>query len=299
MDSTISPDRDAIIGSLAAMTIREEADYPYEQWLADKCGWSLDYARRVTLEYHRFLYLCTKQPATPSKDIDAAWHGHLMHSRHYFEILPQILGRPVHHTPGRAGQGAAEDRGKWLDQYERTLAAYEDVFCELPPKDIWPRPVARPTSARQPDQTQTQETDMKMIFYAAFLSAGLITMNAFSVSVPIQIAIAIAFLIFMALSYLGANQQAVREELSPRPRITKRNHAEARGHRKNTSRRDAGNTVIEGDDGLAGSAVFFHGASARGKTYHESSSHHDDWSDSSDSASSCGGSSCGGGCGGD
>lgn len=113
-------------------------DLPFESRLARENGWSLAFARRVVLEYKRFLYLAVAsgQPVTPSEQVDQAWHLHLTYSRSYWERLcKDVLGQPLHHNPT---QGGPDEGAKFRAQYEQTLEAYRAAFEQEPPADVWP-----------------------------------------------------------------------------------------------------------------------------------------------------------------
>jgi len=130
---------DPLWAALAAMQVGPPgAESRFTTRLARENDWSLAHAESVMGEYRRFLYLIarTSGPLTPSDDVDRAWHLHLLHSRHYWDILcGQILGRPLHHDP--AGGGAAEAI-RHRRQYQATLSRYRAVFGEDPPSAIWP-----------------------------------------------------------------------------------------------------------------------------------------------------------------
>lgn len=91
-------------------------------------------AARATDEYVRFLYLALTTPdvVAPSAIVDEVWHLHLLDSRDYFDrFCPTVLGRTLHHRPGRP----APDRDP---AYERTRARYAEEFGAPPPADVWP-----------------------------------------------------------------------------------------------------------------------------------------------------------------
>jgi hypothetical protein len=128
---------DPLWAALATMQITS-ARGGFTMRLARENGWSAAHAEAVAAEYRRFLYLAavTGEPLTPSDDVDQAWHLHLLHSRHYWDMLcARILRRPLHHDP--AGGGAAETI-RHQRQYEATLARYRMIFGENPPPAIWP-----------------------------------------------------------------------------------------------------------------------------------------------------------------
>lgn len=118
---------------------------PFADALARGTGWNSLKAQRVVEEYRRFLWIAGTGTDTvsPSPAIDRAWHLHLLDTRSYWnELCPKVLGRSLHHEPGR---GDLSSR-KQLDlAYRRTLAAYHQAFG-TPPSDIWPPPPRDETS---------------------------------------------------------------------------------------------------------------------------------------------------------
>lgn len=115
-----------------------DAHAPFSARLAREQGWSRAFARQVIEEYKKFLYLgCVgEHPVTPSEQVDAAWHLHMIYTRSYWnDLCPRVLGRPFHHGPSKGG---AKEQRKFHDWYERTLRAYEACFGYKPPADIWP-----------------------------------------------------------------------------------------------------------------------------------------------------------------
>lgn len=113
-----------------------DAQFPVSRRLARENGWSHGYAKRVITEYQRFAYLCRlgKGMATPSDEVDQAWHLHLTYTKHYWGPFKTALGRPLHHMPTKGGEVQAS---LFKDAYEKTLALYQREFGD-PPADIWP-----------------------------------------------------------------------------------------------------------------------------------------------------------------
>jgi len=117
--------------------------------LACEQGWSAAKSERVLGEYRRFLLLAMEagHPVSPSRAVDLAWHQHLLDTRSYWqEFCPQVLGRPLHHTPSR---GSEEERQRMWERYCRTLASYRAFFGEAPPADLWPA-AEQPAAAPRP-----------------------------------------------------------------------------------------------------------------------------------------------------
>ena len=77
-------------------------------------------------------------PASPSPDVDEAWHLHLTRTAHYDAFCNAVFGRFLHHEPARAGEGA-----RHRDMYRDTLEAYRTAFGFSAPGVIWPTPGRR------------------------------------------------------------------------------------------------------------------------------------------------------------
>ena len=95
-----------------------------------------DRAEQAVTEYRKFLYLVatSSRILAPSPLIDRVWHQHLMDTKTYFDAFcPQILGKTLHHFPGRPP--ARTDSA-----YLETLAQYQAEFGEVAPHKIWPTP---------------------------------------------------------------------------------------------------------------------------------------------------------------
>ena len=64
--------------------------------------------------------------------IDAVWHLHIIDTRAYLDgLCAQIIGRVIHHAPGRARQ--SHD-----DPYPNTLVRYQREFGMAAPSRVWP-----------------------------------------------------------------------------------------------------------------------------------------------------------------
>jgi hypothetical protein len=113
-----------------------DAALPFSKRLARDNGWSHGFALRVILEYQRFAYLCRLGTgmATPSDEVDQAWHLHMIYTKHYWGPFRQALGDALHHMPTTGGPDQAD---LFKAAYERTLDLYRHEFGE-PPADIWP-----------------------------------------------------------------------------------------------------------------------------------------------------------------
>lgn len=125
-----------IFADLIAMDLPEG----FEDRVARETGWNRRTVGTAIFEYRCFLLLAavSEAPVTPSADIDAVWHEHILHTRHYQEVLPSIMGQPFHHDPGTKADAETHRR-----QYLRTWRLYRRVFGREPNSLIWPRPMSR------------------------------------------------------------------------------------------------------------------------------------------------------------
>ncbi|RWO35001.1 MAG: hypothetical protein EOS10_01570 [Mesorhizobium sp.] len=73
---------------------------------------------------------------TPSREVDEAWHLHLVYTRSYWNNFCRgVLGRDIHHEPT---EGGAAENSKFHDCYKRTKERYQEEFGTMPPSDMWP-----------------------------------------------------------------------------------------------------------------------------------------------------------------
>lgn len=110
----------------------------FTERLARDNAWSMAYARRVTQEYKRFVFLAATcgHIVCPSDAVDQVWHMHLTYTRSYWDDLcGSVLNSPLHHGPTRGGN---QEREKYFRLYEKTIASYQAHFGSRPPADIWP-----------------------------------------------------------------------------------------------------------------------------------------------------------------
>lgn len=133
--------------------------FPFAHRLARDNGWFLQYAHRVMTEYKRFACLAVSGlgEMTPSDQVDQAWHQHLTFSRHYWGEWTDCLGQELHHGPT---QGGTVEADRHLENYERTLSVYRELFRKPIPKDIWPDPQER---FRNPERYVRLDTSKHVI----------------------------------------------------------------------------------------------------------------------------------------
>lgn len=134
--------------TLLEQVMRYKLDDPnskmtFSDRLAKENMWTKEYTLRVIDEYKRFCYLATtlKHPVSPSEDVDQAWHLHLLYTQDYWDVFcKDVLRFRLHHGPTKGGK---EEGKKFVNMYELTMCAYEKVFKQPAPKDIWPDPADR------------------------------------------------------------------------------------------------------------------------------------------------------------
>lgn len=100
-------------------------------------GWTRDFALGAIEQYRRFCFLAciSPTPVTPSEEVDAVWHLHLLYTRDYWEVFcPNVLNRDFHHGPT---QGGKDEEDRFYTQYARTLILYQYWFG-APPIQYWP-----------------------------------------------------------------------------------------------------------------------------------------------------------------
>jgi hypothetical protein len=252
----------ALAARLASFSIDEGSPaLRFAARLARENRWTEDHARRVVVEYLRFVYLAavSRETLTPSVAVDQAWHLHLCYTRSYWHALcREILGRELHHGPTRGGHA---ENTRYHDCYERTLRLYAEEFGTPPPADLWPAAAHRfasdaiPVAVAPADYLLVSKPGLKRLA----LAASTVALAGLALGALAQSNHGLAwvggFFLFIAL-IITINTLAERRRRGPR-------------------RRDPG-------PGGCGSAGCGHGTSDNG---------------GSDGDSGCG-SGCGGGCGG-
>lgn len=150
----------------------EESTLPFSARLARDNAWTTEFSLRVIEEYRRFAYLIARNDCelTPSDEVDQAWHLHLCYTRHYWNEWQTALGKPLHHGPTKGGH---DEGNRFIKNYEKTLALYEDEFGHAPPADIWPSSQER---FRDPGRYKRLDTS-KYIFFKR-IGRGWIMMAA-------------------------------------------------------------------------------------------------------------------------
>ena len=135
-----------------------DAALPFSRRLVRDNHWSHSFALAAIADYKRFMYLiCTSGTVlTPSEEIDAVWHLHLLYTQDYWDrFCGDTLKRKIHHGPTRGGAAEADT---YLTCYRRTLTLYEEVFGPPPPA-LWPDEATR----FSPPQRKSVDTSTHII----------------------------------------------------------------------------------------------------------------------------------------
>ena len=316
---------------------RPDAPKGFVTRLAEENGWTIERAEAADREYRRFLLLAwtTTAMVVPSKDVDAAWHEHLLHTRHYWDTTCRdILGKTFHHDPG---DGSEADASIHAEGYARTLALYEEMFGGPAPQDVWPRPCGY---ARQDEAPASREAVLALQGWTVTLAIALVAWIALP-GVLGAVTACIMAVMTVIVAIVGHQARLAEERTRERERerrgrtyasyagIDMRKPAVGSGSSRYGSTRSSRSddrSRSSSDDGamMAGlwasdaspaSATTTHAASRYDTPSHSSTSHssHSDTGSShsshsshscggssshscgGSSSSSCGGSSCGGG----
>jgi hypothetical protein len=90
----------------------------------DGYGWTSEHVNRIELAYRRFLVLHAQFPQhqiSPTKDIDAFWHAHILDTRKYAADCQRIFGEFMHHYPYLGMRGDH-------DQWQQAATTLNDLF---------------------------------------------------------------------------------------------------------------------------------------------------------------------------
>ena len=113
----------------------DQGNFSFLQRLRRQTGWTDDFAQRAIVEYKKFIYLTCVSDVTisPSSEIDQVWCFHISSPEDGFDAFCRdVIGRVVHHVPGRAGSHEFEHA------YDKALRLYDDQFNRDAPREIWP-----------------------------------------------------------------------------------------------------------------------------------------------------------------
>lgn len=131
---------------------------PFSRKLAREQGWTAEFTARAIAEYRRFVFLAISagHEVVPSETVDQVWHLHLLYTEDYWgEFCPKVLGRPLHHGPGRGRRGETQ---RFRELYAETLASYQRCFGPID-EAIW-----EPASERFADGGRWRRVDLARQF---------------------------------------------------------------------------------------------------------------------------------------
>ncbi len=66
-----------------------------------KHGWTTERTEKAVEGYSKYLYMTQMfdQPITPTGDVDAIWHEHILHTNKYAADCEKLFGSFLHHFP--------------------------------------------------------------------------------------------------------------------------------------------------------------------------------------------------------
>jgi len=97
-------------------------------YLAEKAGWSKDYATQVENDYRGFLKLYAVNPQgrfVSTRHVDDFWHAHILHVGKYVKDCQETFGYLLDHLPV-VEEGA--DLTIYHELYEQTQNAFKENF---------------------------------------------------------------------------------------------------------------------------------------------------------------------------
>lgn len=128
MTSTATPPTLSVEDTRAALQ-KECFDFIADR-LVHVEGWAPRAANTVVEQYRNFLFLNKKYGDTfelpPSREIDEAWHAHILHTERYHEFCERVFGRYLHHRPATVGN--IDTKNNLADAFEKTQALYKKEF---------------------------------------------------------------------------------------------------------------------------------------------------------------------------
>lgn len=75
-------------------------------------GWVKCSAEEALIQYRRYIFLQKKYGQAyelpPSREVDAVWHAHILHTEKYWDFCQKIFGYYLHHHPHLVRAGSVE-----------------------------------------------------------------------------------------------------------------------------------------------------------------------------------------------
>jgi hypothetical protein len=291
-----------------------DSSLSFSKRLARENGWTHAYAKDVTEEYKKFIFLAIHagHSVTPSDAVDQAWHLHLTYTKSYWEDLCEgILHQKLHHNPTKGG--AREDT-KFEDLYKRTLDSYQLFFGSVPPAHIWQSAEERFNEVKYFKRINTKQVWLipkprlsvrtLSILLIALLSGILIGCSGDPVGTGVLIGFVAIFLVAFSIIWftLRVHQRTLDKQLQNRKQRNNRtgSHSTSSSNSDTLSSSDFSSSSGGTAAGFAGFGGGFFGGGGAGGDYSDSNSNDSSSNDSSssDSGGDSGSSGCSSGCGG-
>jgi hypothetical protein len=280
--------------------IHPSATVDFAGKLAAENGWTAEHAGQVYREYRRFLLMAWMSPSmvVPSHDVDQAWHLHLTHTRHYWDVLcGSILMKPLHHDPSL---GTDAEAGRHSEHYASTLSLYRYLFDEDAPVSIWPQPCGSCVERSEEAVLASGAGATGLAISAAVGATALLTGHPLVGIVSLAIAAAMLVVTLAQSVTAGDSRRGGRSYGAYRP--TRPSTTAAGRTRSDSSSRDTSGSdgalafLAWSDPGPAAAHSATHGHShAAADTGHSDGGHGGHSCGGHSCGSSCGGGGCGGG----
>lgn len=105
----------------------------FEEQISDYNKWTIDYTKKVIVEYERFMILKSTNPnSSPSESIEKLWHYHILCTESYYNYCMQKFNKIIHHNINNN-----------IDQYTKisllvsTIQQYKQYFNNFIHEEIW------------------------------------------------------------------------------------------------------------------------------------------------------------------
>lgn len=115
--------------SHALHLIREADLTPVIERLVRVDKWKRKHALLAVEQYRNYLVLRKKYPTKelpPSKEIDTAWHAHILHTKDYAQFCSQVFGYYLHHHPHLANAHYSAEQ--LTQSFNETQELYKQEF---------------------------------------------------------------------------------------------------------------------------------------------------------------------------
>lgn len=117
--------------------------YKFADRLASENRWKHSFAVGAVEEYKKFIFLLcfSKNPLTPSDEVEQVWRMHLLYTKNYWTLwCKETLEKEIHYSPPKGG---GRTTAQYFEFYKETLESYKEFFAQNPPAKFWPEPDIR------------------------------------------------------------------------------------------------------------------------------------------------------------